>query len=99
MALNVKKFQKFLAEKGEDGDITSLNINYLGALLAIFLKNLRKPNGDHYEAVTVAFYSSTIQRYLAENMVGVNSETSFPTSKAALGVKKVEGNGQGDSAQ
>ena len=44
MALNVKKFSKFVAEKVETGDITSLDIDYLDALLAIFLENLRKPN-------------------------------------------------------
>ena len=90
MDLNVARFIKFVREKGEQKNITELDITYLDALLAVFLKSLKKADGSDYEPGTIQGYSNLIRKYLSLNKENVHQETSFPVAKSSLCVKKKE---------
>ncbi len=95
----IKRFQHYICERGEDKHLLELDIEYLDALLAVYVKTLKKANGEHYEPVTVQSYSGCIRKYLSENMSNVDQEKSFPVTQAALQAKKKElkGLGKGNS--
>ncbi len=77
MKLNVSRFEKFVREKGEKKDMTDLNITFLDARLAVFLKSLRKLDGEEYELVTVQGYSNSIRKYLGKTWPMFTKKTHF----------------------
>ena len=86
----MNKFKKFCNDHGQDTEITDLGIEHLDALLAVFIKGVKKDDGGEYEPMSVYSLSGSIRKYLADNLIGVDAETSFPITKSALQRKKKE---------
>ena len=86
----VNKFKKFIRDQGQEKDMLELEIEYVDALLAVFLKGVKWEDGNDYEQSSVQSFSSCIHKYLSDNMRGIDPEKSFLIAKSALGWKKQE---------
>ncbi len=87
---SVNKFEKFIKARGQDKELLDLDVEYIDALLAVFLKGLKRDNGQDYEPVSVQNFSCCIRKFLASKIPGVEPDKSFPVSKSALARKKKE---------
>ena len=84
MDASVKRFQQYIIERGENTPLLQLDIDYIDSLLAVYLKQLKKKNGEDYEPVTIQTYCCCIRKYLSENMDNVDSDKSFPVTQVSL---------------
>ena len=85
---SVNKFKKKVNGRGEDKHLTELDMEHLDALLAVFIKGVKKDDAGEYEPMSVQSLSGSVRKYLADNMIGVDVDKSFPISKSALQRKK-----------
>ena len=84
----VTKFEKFVSQRGEQTNIIELDSEHLDAFLAVFLKGVKREDGNEYEPVSVQSFSSCIRKYLADKIPRINAEKSFPVAKSVLARKK-----------
>ena len=67
-----------------------MDVEYINALLAVFLKGLKKEDEDDYEPVSVQNFSCCIRKYLCTKIKGIDADKSFPVTKSALARTKKE---------
>ncbi len=92
---SMKRFEKFVRNYGEQNPVLELDIEFTDALLAVYLKTLKKPDGEDYEPISVQTYCACIRKYIAEHKKDTEAEKSFPVALAALAAKKKELKGLG----
>ncbi len=72
----IKCFQSYICKKGENRHRLELDMKYWDALLAVYVKTLKKLNVEHYETHNSRHaYSACIRKYLSENTPEVDQES------------------------
>ena len=69
--LSVTRFNDWLGKRGEKRPIEELEVEMLDQLLALFLTDICKPQGEEYEPCTLQSFSNCIRHHISEIKVGV----------------------------
>ena len=87
---SMKRFEEYVKNYGEKNPVLELDIEFIDDLLAVYVKSLKKPNGEDYKTINFQTYCACIHKYIAEHKEGTNAEKSFPVALVALASKKKE---------